>query len=203
MILPRPLLMILEEALRPLLHLDPELLPRLSRHAGAVIEVHIDGLGAHLALEITAEGLRFHSHPPGTPRAVIQGGPASLLRLARGEPPAACGVTLQGDIALLQALTQALREAEWDWEEGLAGVGGDIFAHQVGRGVRGLVDFMRRASGEFQRDLSEYLRDETELLAVPHEVRHWTDAVDDLVEAEARLEARVRRLEARAVDGRR
>ncbi len=203
MILPRPLLMTVEEALRSLLRLDPELPSRLARHAGAVIEIYIEGLGTRLAVELTEEGFRFHPEPPAPPRVVVRGGPASLLRLARGAPPTACGVSLQGDPALLQALSQALRQADLDWEEAVAHITGDVIAHQLGRGVRELTAFLRRAGDEFERDLSEYLRDETELLAVPHEVRRWMEAVDELVEAEARLEARLRRLEARMADGQR
>ena len=201
MIVPRPALLAVEELLNPLLRLDPHLAARLGRHAGRVLALEITGLGAVVYVEILADGLRLHPQAPQPPAARVRGGPASLLRVAAGAPPAACGVSLAGDVGLVQDLAGALREADPDWEEALARLTGDVIAHQVGRGVRGLARFLAHAGEQFRLDLAEYLRDEAALAADAHAVRRWMDAVDALGEETDRLEARVRRLERRLRGG--
>jgi len=202
-IVPRPALLAVEELLNPLLRLDPHLGARLRHHAGRVLALEITGLGAAVFVEILPDGLRLHPRPPQPPEAWVRGGPASLLRVAAGAPPAACGVTLDGDVGLVQDLAEALREADPDWEEALSRLTGDVIAHRVGRGVRDVARFLAHAGEQLRLDLSEYLRDEAALAADAYAVRRWMDAVDALGEETARLEARVRRLERRAADRRR
>ncbi len=197
MIVPRPVLLLLEEAVAGVLALDPELPRALAPLQGTVLAVTVEGLGLTVYLEVTEGGLRLHERPPAPPQAHLRGLPSALLRLARGTPPAASGVRLQGDVGRIQRLAEILAGADLDWEETLARYTGDLLAHPLGRTLRGLGGWLAHARRQLALDGAEYLREEAALVADRPAVEAWSGAVDELREAEARLRARIERLERR------
>ena len=81
-----------------------------------------------------------------------------------------------------------------DWEEQLSRLSGDVLAHRLGTMVRGALDWGRRAKQSLERDVAEYLREETGLNPRQDEVESFVAGVDVLREAVDRLEARLERL---------
>jgi ubiquinone biosynthesis protein UbiJ len=90
------------------------------------------------------------------------------------------------------------KRANIDWEEPLSKLFGDSVAHEVGRGVRGLVSWARVASETFSSDLGEYLREERRLTPTQLEVDDFTAHVDRVRDDVERLELRIARLDRRA-----
>ena len=102
---------------------------------------------------------------------------------------------MHGDIALATRLQRIVTRMDVDLEEALAQRIGDIPAHELSRGLRGLGDWMRAAGTALLTDVSEYLRYEAGATPVAEDVERFSNAVDAIRDDVERLEARVARLE--------
>lgn len=123
----------------------------------------------------------------------------------RGSPPALAaalarddrsGLNISGDASALSDLQRALRNAGIDWE--------DLFERFVGAGaagpLRNLLEQARSGLRHFGRrsseDLADYVRDELEWLPAHGAFEAFAEDVSCLRDDVARLEARMRHLEA-------
>ena len=80
-----------------------------------------------------------------------------------------------GDVAFGQAVKDLLGNIDIDWEELLSNVIGDIAAHQVGRGVRGLKNWGQHAAASLQQDLAELLQQEMRVLPQRVDIEQFLD----------------------------
>jgi len=103
-------------------------------------------------------------------------------------------IDIQGDIGKAMLLQQAIRAIEIDWEEHLSSLIGDTPAHQLGRAQRGVHQWLQRALSGFAQDGSDYLQDETLLLAPVTEIQRFCRDVDTLRNDTERMQARIQRL---------
>ena len=103
-------------------------------------------------------------------------------------------VTIVGDTETAQQFQEILSGSDWDWEEQLSHVTGDVLAHQTGKLVRQAKQFARDSRESLQHDISEYLQEEARLLPPRTEMQYFLEGVDELRAATDRLAARVHRL---------
>lgn len=194
---------LLERLLDDALALDPESRSALAGLSGKVVDVEVTGAGA---LRLRIDGERVHIGPrdaagDAAADVTVRGTPLSLLRLAfSGDREALIlgdEVDLRGDVALAAQLQRIAARMDVDVEEALAQRIGDVPAHELMRGVRGLGGWMHAAGAALLADLSEYLRYEAAVVPRRDEVEQFSHAVDDLRDDVERLEARVTRLEGR------
>ena len=183
------------------LELDPETRCALARLSGKVVDLDITGAGA-LRLRIDGERVRVeHRDETFEADVTIRGAPLSLLRfvfaddretlILRGE------VSLRGDIALATRLQQIAARMDIDIEEVFAQHFGDIPAHELMRGMRGLGAWTRAAGAALVADVSEYLRYEAAVTPGTEDAERFAHAVDEIRDDVERLEARVGWLEVR------
>ena len=198
----------LQTIVNRVLELDPELAQDLAELEGAVFEAHVLGVDKRFQLHPSATGVGVvlvgsdGQRPAAVPDVTISGPPFTLLRLLGSSdsvdgvlPP---DVSISGELQLVQKLTSLAKRANIDWEEPLSKLFGDSVAHEVGRGVRGLVSWARAASETFSSDLGEYLREERRLTPTRLEVGDFATHVDRVRDDVERLELRVARLNRRA-----
>ncbi len=198
----------LQTIVNRVLELDPELAQGLAELEGAVFEAHVLGVDKRIQLHPSATGVGVvlvgsdGQRPAAVPDVTISGPPFTLLRLLGSSdsvdgvlPP---DVSISGELQLVQKLTSLAKRANIDWEEPLSKLFGDSVAHEVGRGVRGLVSWARAASETFSSDLGEYLREERRLTPTRLEVGDFATHVDRVRDDVERLELRVARLNRRA-----
>ena len=183
------------------LELDPETRHALAGLSGSVVDLDVTGVGV---LRLHFEGERVHVGPPEESvdaRVTIRGTPLSLVRFAfvddRERLVLSGEVSLHGDIALATRLQRIVARMDVDVEEALAQRIGDIPAHELSRGLRGLGNWMRAAGTALLADASEYLRYEAAATPVAEDVERFSNAVDAIRDDVERLEARVGRLERR------
>jgi ubiquinone biosynthesis protein UbiJ len=198
----------LQTIVNRVLDLDPELAQGLAELEGAVFEAHVLGVDKRFQLHPSATGVGVvlvgsdGQRPAAVPDVTISGPPFTLLRLL-GSLDSVDGVlppdvSISGELQLVQKLTSLAKRANIDWEEPLSKLFGDSVAHEVGRGVRGLVSWARAASETFSSDLGEYLREERRLTPTLLEVGNFATHVDRVRDDVERLELRVARLNRRA-----
>ena len=186
------------------LALDPETRAALAGLSGKVVDLDVTGLGI---IRLRIDGERIRVEPRGDMRdadVTVRGAPFSLLRFAFGSDREALvlsdEVSLHGDIALATRLQRIVARMDLDLEEALAQRIGDMPAHEIMRGMRGLGGWLRDAGSALLADASEYLRYEAAMTPRREEVERFVRDVDDLRDDVERLDARVLRLERRQVD---
>lgn len=192
----------LESALNFYLGQDPENTQRAASLQGKVIALSITGMGLTLYFLPAAEGVQVLGHYEGDIDARLSGSPLGLARLGldrREDALFAGAVKIDGDAAVGQQFQELLARTDWDWEEQLSRVTGDVFAHQAGRLAARVGQLWRDSRETLAGDCSEYLQEEARLLPTRIEVTYFLDDVDRLRDDAERLAARVERL-LRAVD---
>ena len=102
---------------------------------------------------------------------------------------------ITGDLESAQALQDILGDTDIDWEEHLSSLVGDVVAHQVGRGVRGLLNWASGSSASLQEDLSEYLLHEAKLLPDSEDLENFLNKVDTIRSDIERFSIRLDRYE--------
>lgn len=200
----------LETALDLYLKQDPGALQRCAEMEAKVIQMDITGLGLSLYFMPGAEGVLVAGHYEGEPDTRLRGSPFGFARLSlgsreqgelrskRGRPGVDAlfdgTVEILGDSDTGQQFQDMLSAVDWDWEEQLSQLTGDVVAHQAGRLARETMQFISNSSRTLQQDISEYLQEEARLLPAGIEVGYFLAEVDQLRADVDRLNARVDRL---------
>ncbi len=161
-----------------------------------------------VALEISGLDLKFYlfgdegkisvlSLYEGPVDTRLTGSPLGFARLALDNREDALfqgAVRIEGDSEVGQQLQDLLAGADWDWEEQLSRVTGDVVAHQAGRFASRLRQTFEDTRETLVRDCGEYLQEESRLLPTRVEVDYFLASVDRLRDDGERLQARVQRL---------
>jgi ubiquinone biosynthesis accessory factor UbiJ len=187
----------LESALNRALALDPDAARRIGELDGRVLLLELDNGGdAPLRFYIvpSATGVSLRREHDGVPDVTIAGTPSVFLRQLRRGPTVSGELTIRGDIELGQRFQRLLSSFRPDWEEGLAGMLGDVPAHQVARTLRAVGVWGAAAVRTLGADASEYLKEEAMVLAKRDRVEKFLRDVDRLRADADRLEKRVQRL---------
>ena len=196
-----PLLRLLGRLLDGALDLDPETREALARLSGKVVDLDVVGAGT-LRLRIDGGHVRVEPRDETIDADVtVRGAPLSLARFAFAADRESLilgeEVSLHGDVALATRLQRIAGRMDFDVEEALAQRIGDVPAHELVRGMRGLGAWMRATGDALLADVSEYLRYEAALTPSREDVERFVHAVDDLRDDVERLEARIGRMERR------
>jgi ubiquinone biosynthesis protein UbiJ len=185
-----------------LLRLDPENLKRLGDFEGKIIALAPASAPVPtLYVRPSAEGLRLLTAYDGNVDVTLRGTLPAFVRLAAGgsaaELMATTELAIEGDLDLGRRFQRFLAGIHIDWEEQAARVMGDIAAHKLGNVVRDLAAWRRHATQTLSADITEYLQEESRVLAPSTRVDTFLRAVDQLRADADRLEARVRHLQVR------
>lgn len=165
---------------------------RLAPFAGESVEVRAAFLPA----------LRFRIEHDGTLAAAPGAGAALVIRV-KGDAPAAAlkgedhflrAVEVTGNAKLAEAVMGLVRHLRWDFEEDLSRVLGDVAAHRVAEGLRGLAAWAPDAARRFSDSFAAYATDEGRVLLGRPELESLSAEVAQLRDAVERLEARMRLL---------
>lgn len=133
----------------------------------------------------------------GEADAVVRLSAPALFRLLAGDEAAARETEIDGDPALAAAIGFLAGNLRWDAEEDLSRVVGDILAHRLVRGGRGLLQWQRDAFWGGLEALTEYWTEERPLLAKGDGVRRFVHQVDEVRDQAERLEKRLEALSRR------
>lgn len=176
-------------ALNHVLRSAPLALERLRPHAGRTVELNAGPLRLAFTIQTTGE---VAAALPGTPHDLtVRASPFLLPRLAMREQAAFSALEMHGDPGLAADVDFLARNLTWDVEEDLARVTGDIAAHRIVSGARGIGAWGRDASWRIAQGAAEYWTEEAGLIASRVKVESFVREVADLARALERLQARV------------
>ena len=185
---------LVERSLNHLLRQSPGAAEALVRHAGC--SVRFDLTLTQLDFLIAADGC-FSEAVVDTPDAVVRPTPTLIARLPFFGREALRHADYSGDPALLATLDRVFRQLDWDAEADLAPIVGDIAAHRLHALGRGALASLGQMFSALGRNASEYAVEEAELMARGVDVARFNHGVDTLADDVARLDARLRLLQAR------
>ena len=172
---------------------------RLRPFAGKRVSFRLAPL-PDLRLLILDSGLLDASIPQGDApddlTVTVKPGALPLL-LARDEA-ALREVDLAGPADLASTVQALFRDLEWDAEEDLSKLLGDVLAHRVAGAARGMFAWQKDAALRLGQNIGEYLTEEQAMLAPGAEAAVLARGVQAAAEDCARLERRIDRLEALA-----
>jgi ubiquinone biosynthesis protein UbiJ len=187
----------LESALNVYLKQVPNVEQRTAALQGKVIALSVTGTNLTLYFLPAADGVQILGHYEGDIDTHLSGSPLGFARLVLGRREDALfqgAVRIEGDTDIGQQFQELLAGADWDWEEHLSRISGDVIAHQAGTLVRQARRFLDDSRTTLVQDCSEYLQEEARLLPTRIEVEYFFGDVDRMRDAVSRMEARVERL---------
>lgn len=188
----------LEKALGQCLKLDPQAAELADRLSGKVVMLKLRHPDYDFFLHFTAGGITVSSDDAGHCDARICATPLALGRMAMlghdHDSLFTGDIEISGDADVARQVRMLFDGFDIDWEEVLAGMVGDVLAHQIGVAVRGMQQWSKQSLHTLRRDTSEYLQDEVELLARREDVEAFLADVDTLRNDVERLEMRWKRL---------
>ncbi len=183
-----------EGAANRLLALDPEIAGRLEALSGSVLAIELRGVGTTLYFRPEGDRLQVSDLLETEPTATLSASPLDLARQLASEDWTS-GMELRGDATCVQRFHAVFKALDFDWEEQLSRVLGDVAAHQIGNLVRDALSWSSQAAGSLGRATADYLQEESRNLPTPGEVERYLEGVDALRADTERLAARVTRLE--------
>ena len=179
-------------ALNHVLRSAPLAKERLRKHAGRTAAFHVGPVTLAFTVQTTGE---VTAAVPGATRDLeVRMSPFLLPRLAAHEEAAFREIDMKGDMELAHEISYLARHLTWDVEEDLSHVVGDIAAHRIVSGARGLRDWGRDAALRTAQGAAEYWTEESPLIASRVKVEDFNRGVAELDAALTRLEERVRTL---------
>lgn len=164
----------------------------LAAHSGKVAQFEVPP--ARFALLVGADGLVQPSDAAAVPAVTIRFDSAALLETLADREQAWRKARVEGDTAFASAISQVAANLQWDVEEDLSRVFGDIAAHRMAQAGKAAAAWPRQAALSVGTNAVEYLTEEAQLLATPLQVGEFVREVDELRDAADRLEKRLERL---------
>ena len=128
--------------------------------------------------------------------ASIAGSLEAIIRLGLSKGKVAKGLTVSGDMYVVEAFKALFTKLDIDWEAQLAPITGDAFAFKVGRTAREAGKWLQQATNSLRANTKDYLQEEQNLLPSRWRFTDFVDNVRELNRDVDRLALRIQRLSA-------
>jgi ubiquinone biosynthesis protein UbiJ len=185
----------LERAVNSALRSDPVTAQALNAHSGRLISLQLTLPPIQVFILIVEDGIEFYHQSDAQADVDLKGSAVDLIAQLlewRGAPSVIGGpVTVRGDRELLQDIIAIAQKIDIDWGALAEPILGSELAQQIDYGTRRLFGWARDAASRLGGQLSEYLREESSLLALRREVFEFNQDVDELRADTDRLAARI------------
>lgn len=167
---------------------------RLNPFAGRTLEFRLPPL-PDLRLTIGPDGLVSNAPKEAAPDLVVIIKPSAIPHLMLRDEAVLSEVELTGSTELAQVVRQLFLELEWDFEEDLSRVFGDVLAHRMARTGRHLFAWQRDAGTRLAQNFAEYWTEEDPLITRRGDIAQFSSEVERLRDDVDRLEKRIERLQ--------
>lgn len=189
----------LEDLINTLLRYDPHSLQQMVGFSGKVLLIDVQGFSYHIAFTPTATGVKLELlEEDNTFDVKITGSAMALLSLMISSQDEQTvfpkDLEVKGDIHLAQRLQSVIKQLNIEWEELFAEYMGDTLARKLMLFVRDGKQRVTETRQRLQRNTSEYLRFEQEVLPDQLLIDEFIQGVDQLRNDVERLKLRIERL---------
>jgi ubiquinone biosynthesis protein UbiJ len=189
-----------EAAINHVLRYDPAALRQLGRSQGRLLAIVIDG-AIPLRVRVLDNGISLSAgnNAEANADATLSGSLSDFLALAKADDKANTlinsAIDMDGDSEFAIGLTRVAQQLDIDWEAVIEPATGSLLAHQLGKGLRGLLKWGKSTGATYRVAVKDYLEDEAQLVTPKPLIAQFADDVDDLKLATDRLAARIERLQ--------
>jgi len=147
-----------------------------------------------LSLTVSHTGEVAAASAGTTPQATIAVTPGVMLRMLARDETVWNEIDVTGDTDFATVINHVWRNLQWDIEEDLARVFGDIAAHRMVQTGRTLDQWRAQSFDNLVRSFAEYWTEERPLIARARDVEGFNADVDRLRDDLARIEKRIENL---------
>ena len=147
-----------------------------------------------VTLEIRESGELADAPASSTADATFTLTPGVALRMLANDANAWQQVSASGDTALTREILYVAQNLDWDIEEDLSRVFGDVVAHRMTRAGTELKRWQRETADSFARSAATYWTEERPLIASRASVEGFVRDVDTLRDDVARVEKQIQQL---------
>jgi ubiquinone biosynthesis protein UbiJ len=174
----------LEGAINTALRLDPASRQKLAALNGRVFHIECSKPDVDIFLIPQQDGVQLAAHWEGEVTAGLSGSADDFAQLLRSTDPGATlingNMTVIGDSKALLQLRDIAAALDLDWEAPLTRVFGDIVGHQMARSLRFGQRLLRDATNSLQRQVRDYLQEESSLLTPRWQFEQFKTDIDTL-----------------------
>lgn len=189
-----------ERVLNRALQFDPLASQKLRALEGKMIGMQGHCPSFTLGLSLEENRITFSGFEDLTSaNACLHGSTFDLLHLLRSQTSptwANSGITVQGDLDLVQHFLSMTQHMDIDWEEWLSVYLGDIAAHEIGRQGRRFRRWAQKVRRSMLRNAREYLLYESKAVVGPQELNAFSSEISTIVDAVNALETRIANVQA-------
>jgi ubiquinone biosynthesis protein UbiJ len=179
-------------AINHLLNNEPRAKARVAAHAGKVALFDLGVMS--LKLRAGADGFVEATADADPPQVTIHVKPTDLPLILQHRDRAFSYVRIDGDADFANAISQVSQMVEWDAEEDLSKLVGDIAAVRLVAGGRAFVDGIKSTQQKITENVAEYFLEENPMLMRPRAVSEFASEVAKLRDDVERLSKRIDKL---------
>ena len=181
-----------ETAVNQLLQHDGAALNAIAAESGRLVCVEVDTL-TPVYVRLLDHGIGLSFSNEARPDVIMRGSIADFAALAKSDNKANqlinSGIDMDGDTELSITLTKVVQKLDIDWEAVIEPFTGSLLAHQIGKGVRGLMKWGKTTGATYSVAAKDYLEDEAQLVTPEPLLDEFANQIDDLRLATDRLQA--------------
>jgi ubiquinone biosynthesis protein UbiJ len=187
----------LEIALNMAIQQDQHTYTKLTEFEQRQLLIEITDFQISLLVSITQQRIQLSFATEPDTDLVISGHSIALVKLAEHPDNLfSPDIKIHGDVQFAKQLQQWLEGFEFDWEQHIANLTGDVIAQPINYGIKLGFYYLKQGVQSLQKAVPDYLRDQA-LLPEKDQVDHYLSDIDTLRADTDRLEARINRLESR------
>lgn len=188
----------LETLLNGLLRQDPQAQTFLEPLVDKTIALHLTDIALSLYLLAHRQGIQVQSSFSGNADVTLRGKASAFAKMHFDANQADAlfkgAIQIEGDLEVAKQLQNLFRHIEFDWEEWISRISGDVVARQFSNLIKTISTQARNNIETMQMDISEYLQEEKQRLVPAFELRDLLDRIDETRMDTDRMEARIARL---------
>lgn len=164
----------------------------LARHTGKI--AHFDTGVATVCLKVAADGMLQAVGADEAANVTIRMKLADLPLIAQNRERAFSYVQVEGDADFANTISSLSQSMQWEAEEDLSKLIGDIAATRVVAGVKSAVETAKSTQRKLAENVAEYLLEENPMLVRPQTVADFSSDVVKLRDDVERLSKRIEKL---------
>ncbi len=184
-----------EKVVNHVLDKDPDSATRLTALEDKVVSIEISDFSLTMYWLFELQQVRIVTNWRDEVDASIIGPAEAIAKLGLSKAKIAKGLTISGDLHVVEAFKELFARLDIDWQADLAALTGDAAAYKIGKTLKQAGQFFKHASKSFAQNSKEYLEHEAELLPSRLQFTDFSQDVRELNRDMDRVAAKIKRIQ--------